>query len=119
MAHSTQEPAHVGMAIHELILEAHDDGKKDRRSDVRYPFFRPVSIHMGRKNCSAFSREISASGIGLLHDFELTPGEIEVAVPSKKGHVVCIRTRLIWCRPCGEGWYISGGQFLGISRVGG
>lgn len=117
MSHAP-ESVHAGMAIHELVLEAHDEGMRDRRSEVRCPFFRPVSVHAGGNHYSAFSREISALGIGLLHNFELKLGEVEVAIPSKRGHTVRLRTRLMWCRPCGEGWYISGGVFLAIAAVG-
>jgi hypothetical protein len=31
---------------------------------------------------------------------------------------VRVRTRLLWCRQCGDGWYISGGKFLGIVGLG-
>lgn len=105
------------MAIHELVLEAYDENKKDRRSDVRYPFFRPVSIQWGGRRHAAFSREISAGGIGLLHNFKLTPCDLEITIPTKRGHSVRMRTRILWCRACGEGWCISGGKFLDVVGV--
>jgi hypothetical protein len=106
------------MAIHELIVEAHDEGKRDRRTEVRFPFFRPVTLGVDGRRHSAFCREISAIGIGLLHDVELAPAEIEVTLKSKRGHSVRMRTRVLWCRPCGEGWYISGGRFVDVVGVG-
>ena len=117
MSHSTLQPRHTGMAIHELVIEAHDEGKRERRADVRYPFFRPVSLSVAGRRHAGFSREISATGVGLLHNFPIPPGDFEVAIPSRRGHSVRVRTRLVWCRPCGEGWYISGGQFVGITSV--
>jgi hypothetical protein len=109
----------AGMAIHELILEARQDERNERRSTARYSFFRRVSIHAeGKSLCTAFTREISTVGIGLLHNIELVPSEIEITIPSKRGHSVRVRTRIVWCHPCGEGWYISGGDFLGITRIG-
>ena len=107
----------AGMAIHELILEAHQDNQRDRRSATRYPFFRRVSIRSEGSPIVAFSREISTIGIGLLHDTLLTPGEVEVAIPSKRGYSIRVRTRIVWCQPCGEGWYISGGQFAGVASA--
>lgn len=118
MALQSTESLKRGMAIHELILEAYEEGKRDRRCEVRHPFFRPVSLAVGPTRHSAFSREISTGGIGLLHNMELSPGEVEITISSRRGHSVRLRTQIIWCRPCGEGWYISGGQFVNVVSVG-
>lgn len=108
----------AGMAIHELILEAHQDDRRERRATVRHPFFRQVSMRLpGDIGCTAFSREISTAGIGLLHDVELAPCDVELIIPTKRGTSVRVRTRIVWCEPCGEGWYISGGHFLGVASA--
>ena len=106
------------MAVHELVLEAYDEAKRHRRSEVRYPFFRPVTLQFESRRHAAFSREISASGIGLLHNVEVPPGEVEVTIPSRRGHEVRMRTRILWCRPCGAGWFISGGRFINVVGLG-
>jgi hypothetical protein len=111
------ETPRAGMAIHELILEAHQDNLRDRRQAIRYPFFRRVSVRLPGISTVAFSREISTTGIGLLHDMELPPGEIELAIPSRRGFSIRVRTRILWCQPCGEGWFISGGQFVGVASA--
>jgi hypothetical protein len=105
------------MAIHELVLEAYDEGKRDRREEVRYPFFRSVTLQVEGHRHPAFSREISASGIGLLHNVELPQGEVEVTLPSRRGHSVRMRTKILWCRRCSDGWYISGGRFVDVVGV--
>ena len=108
----------AGIGIHELVIEAHQDGSKDRRAEPRYPFFRRITLQVpGGTPAVAFSREISASGIGLLHNVQLTPGEVELTIPSRRGFTVRVRTKILWCQPCGEGWYISGGQFVGTAFV--
>jgi hypothetical protein len=108
-----------GMAIHQLIVEAHLENKRDRRSEPRFPFFRRVSISLADGHrFSAFTREISASGIGLIHVLEITPGDVELTIPSERGCSVRVRTRIIWCQSCGEGWYLSGGQFIGVAGLG-
>ena len=28
-----------------------------------------------------------------------------------------LRTQIIWCEDCGEGWYISGGRFLDVTET--
>lgn len=107
------------MGIHELVVEAHQDVRKDRRAETRYPFFRRISLQVpGGPACVAFSREISAVGIGLLHNVQLAPGEVELSIPSRKGYSIRVRTKILWSQPCGEGWYISGGQFVGTAFVG-
>lgn len=107
-----------GKAIYQLIVEAQNEENKDRRRDVRYAFFRPVSIELDDGHrFTAFSREISASGIGLIHNLELPQGEVEISVSSEQGYAIRVRTQIMWCTPCGEGWYISGGKFVGIASV--
>jgi hypothetical protein len=117
MAQRVEPPMQAGLAIHELVVEAHGEDKRDRRSVVRYPFFRPLSIRMDGHCYSALSREISTAGIGLLHNFELATREVEIDIRSSRGHLIRVRTRIIWCHACGEGWYVSGGQFLGLIGI--
>jgi hypothetical protein len=106
-----------GMAIHELILEAHQDNLRDRRASARYPFFRRLVIRGEDASVVVFSREISTVGLGLFHNVKLTPGEVELLIPSKRGYSIRVRTRIVWCQPCGEGWFISGGQFVGAASA--
>ena len=75
-------------------------------------------IKVGNIRLTAFSREVSETGIGLLHNAELAPGEVEIAILTEQAFAVHIRTQILWCTPCGQGWYISGGEFVGINRIG-
>lgn len=118
MVHGIQSNPRAGMGIHELVVEAHQEVRKDRRAETRYPFFRQIGLMIpGQTPTRAFTREISSVGVGLLHDVALVPGEVELSIPSKKGYSIHIRTKILWCQPCGEGWYISGGQFVGTAFV--
>lgn len=113
-----QQDKSAGKAIYQLIVEAQSKENKDRRRDVRYAFFRPVSIDVdGGQRYSAFSREISSSGIGLIHNVELSNGEVEITVSSESGYSIRVRCKIMWCQPCGEGWFISGGKFVGIAAI--
>jgi hypothetical protein len=88
-----------------------------RRRQHRTPFFRPVSISVGAGKVgtlSAFSRDISPMGIGLLHGVPLETGQVVLSVPSAAGDRLDIRTEIQWCAPAGEGWWTSGGRFRGM-----
>lgn len=112
-----EEKKPLGTAVYEILREARAGEKLEYRETVRYSFFRPVTIHAGTKSFSAFSREVSERGIGLLHSAELQPDNVEVIIPTEQGYSVRIRTQLLWTHPCGEGWYISGGEFLEIVGI--
>jgi hypothetical protein len=89
----------------------------ERRSEHRVPFFRPVLIGLdGEKHphFSAFTRDLSARGIGLLHIMPLACGEVVVRVPSPSGAPIDLRAYIDRCDDCGEGWYMSGGQLLDV-----
>jgi hypothetical protein len=96
--------------LHELVLQAAADFRNDRRSEPRYPFFHSASILIDGHCYSAFTREISTSAIGLLHNVELPLQEVEIIV-GEKPHA--LRTRIERCQACGDGWYISAGTFVG------
>jgi PilZ domain len=91
--------------MYRLVLQAETDFNDDRRSEKRFPFFRPVTVQVDGQSFSAFSRDISASGIGLLHNMELPLKDVVIIVD---GHRQGLRARVVRCESLGEGWYISG-----------
>jgi hypothetical protein len=97
--------------MYRLVLQAETDFNDDRRSERRFPFFRPVSVQVDGQSFTAFTREISVSSIGLLHNMELPLKEVEISVA---GTQQTLRARLERCESFGEGWYLSGGTFVGI-----
>ena len=108
-------PDRSEMRLYPLLIEARANDKREARWGLRYPFF-AASIGTGAGNrYSAFSRDISASGIGLLHNMELPLGEVEISTTTRGGYSARIRTQIVQCRLCGEGWYMSGGQFVSPS----
>ncbi|HEX3727237.1 MAG TPA: PilZ domain-containing protein [Pirellulales bacterium] len=116
MIDETQSP---GKLIYQLLVEAKTDLMGDRRADVRLAFFRPVTIQLDDgERVDAFSRELSASGIGLVHNISLPPGPLELVISAEQGYSVRVRTDILWCQECGQGWFISGGQFIGVATVG-
>jgi hypothetical protein len=104
------------VTIRRLLDEA-KDAAGERRADSREPFFSPVTLTFpaeGQRQFSCFSRDISPSGIGLLHYMPVKPAAVVVTMPSKSRGNVRIRSQIMWCRPCGEGWYVSGARFLEV-----
>lgn len=98
----------------ETLLAAARRGN-ERRVDPRYAFFTTVTLRPESSPShfiSAFSREVSLSGLGLLHAAPIVSGEtyefdirIEEVQVKRKG-------RAVWCRPVGDGWYLSGCRFV-------
>ena len=73
----------------------------------------PAEITTSRGNTiSAMTREISRSGLGLLHRGSVSPGEVMVKLASDTRDFE-YRVRLEWCTPCEGGMFLSGGRFLG------
>lgn len=101
--------------IHELMVQARSDDQMDRRGAARYPFFRPVTLAAETADLGphqAFTRELSTTGIGLLHNLQLAPGAYTLTVLHVDGRRTSLPTEILWCRSCGEGWYLSGGRFM-------
>ena len=101
-------------AIHALYRTAQSNDSYNRRFARRYPFFQAVSVTTADGSLhefSAFSREISETGIGLLHIMPLALGVVQLKIRTADG----LRTfpvTIAWCRPAGEGWYMSGADFV-------
>ena len=88
----------------------------EQRAFNRQPFFRPVTLTAVEgewQQCSAFSRDISPQGIGLLSNVPVERRECILTIPRKSGAPVHLRAEMLWCAHCGDGWYVSGGRFLG------
>ncbi len=109
-------------AIEESVKRLLDEAKaaiEERGDAIRTPFFGPINITIVEKSqqwqFSGFSRELSSSGIGMLHSMPLEAGEVVLVTISRRSAPdIRLRSKLRWCEPCGEGWYISGAEFLDV-----
>ncbi len=100
------------------IMEDAKAAEQDRRHHGRLPFFQPAFINLDKKQTfSVFTRDISPDGMGLLHNKPIEPQIVNLAVHCSNGTIVEIRLDLDWCLSCGEGWYISGGGFMGSNSL--
>jgi hypothetical protein len=107
-------PLTPGAVLYDLLREARDSYETETRIEMRYSFCRLVSIRVGDTRYPGMSREISQSGIGLLHPEKLPLEEVEVCIRSEDTDT-SVRARIQWCKPLGEGWYISGGAFVDLA----
>jgi hypothetical protein len=94
-------------------------GKSDiehGRSAERLELSVPAEITTRRGNViSAMTREISRTGIGMLHRGVLTPGEVTVRMASEtREFEYCVVVE--WCQPCDNGMFMSGGRFLTLEN---
>jgi hypothetical protein len=101
------------LEVRRLVNEAEDDTDFQRRNEVRHPFFRPVKIITSEcVEISALSRNISETGIGLIHHSYLQATTVWLVITRRSGEQMKVAARIRWCRPIGDQWFISGGEFL-------
>ncbi|AMV17069.1 PilZ domain-containing protein [Planctomyces sp. SH-PL14] len=73
----------------------------------------PAEIQTSRGNTIAsMTREISRTGIGLVHRGSVSPGQVKVRMASETREFE-YDVQIEWCQPCENGMFISGGRFLG------
>ncbi len=101
-------------AVSELLSQALNQ-EIERRDLQREPFLAPVLIQPAGNSgpsLTGFSRDVSGEGIGLLHSFPLDRSETVVVFPGPNQEPFRLKVKIAWCKPFGEGWYISGGRFV-------
>jgi hypothetical protein len=99
------------------VLESieHVDAANARQAE-RLELSVPAEIVTRRGNViAAMTREISRTGIGLLHRGAISPGEVTVKMASDTREYQ-YRVMVEWCTPTDNGMFLSGGRFLG--RIG-
>lgn len=95
-----------------VLLSAALSQALNRRLYRRYPFVRPVQLEDASGNTVVgFSRDISKSGIGLIHRAAIKPGYASVKLQTAEGEKIRGTADLRRCMSIGEGWYSSGGRF--------
>lgn len=109
-----------GVAQHRVmtaLAEIISDSWLEQRSTRRLAYFGPVTLTLPCPyglTISAFVRDVSPGGIGLVHLTPLTQGELLVALSLPSGRAVSMRTEILWCRAYPHGWYASGGRFIDV-----
>jgi hypothetical protein len=105
--------------IFSALQELLDSPDWDRRTSRRISFFGPVTVGLPDVDyvtLSAFARDISPGGVGLVHLMPLQKGEVVIGLTVPSGKQVSLLTEICWCRDYGNGWYASGGRFLKVDE---
>jgi hypothetical protein len=100
--------------VNDLLDGSRNPVGVERRAAERYPFFAPVCItscDASQQRRSAFSRDMSTDGIGLLHNMPIDRGTICDLSITQNGINFRRRSQAMWCSAVGEGWYLSGWRF--------
>ncbi len=88
--------------------------RNERRAQRRKPFFRRVQIvrsDAAPVTDTVFCRDVSQTGIGLLHDGHLAPGDqFTLAIPLL-GRSLELHCQTDWCVPITDRWYSSGNDY--------
>lgn len=103
--------------IQRLIKEVQASQLRERRAVDRKPFVRPVQITTEKSPDEpeqGFSRDISLHGIGVIGKTEWRDSSIAtLVIHSLDGRNVTVKAEVRWCKPYGNGWYLTGWSFLG------
>ena len=97
--------------LQEILESIEKNDSENLRESERLELTVPAEIRTFRGNTvAAMTREISRTGIGLLHRGSITPGEVVVKLAGETRQFE-YRVEIEWCRPCFNGMFISGGRF--------
>jgi hypothetical protein len=101
--------------LHTILNSARDGEAAERRVDRRFPFFAPVTLRPAAaidRPQTAYARELSQGGIGLLHIVPFDVGQVFQITIQDEAFNWRKRCEVVWCKPAGDGWFLSGCRFV-------
>lgn len=111
-----------GALVDDLIRDYHAFDGMDRRGVDRTPLICAVSIQhtFGEDSYQAFSRDISADGIGLITSSKVAIDQsANLSISRFDGACLKVSAVCRWCTKYGAGWYLSGWEYrrlIGVRR---
>lgn len=98
--------------LREILESIEKTHHVDLREAERLELSVPAEITTMRGNTvSAMTREVSRTGMGLIHRGSVSPGEVTIRMASDTRSYE-YRVLIEWCQPCENGMFMSGGKFL-------
>ncbi|MEM6468088.1 MAG: PilZ domain-containing protein [Planctomycetota bacterium] len=104
-------------AVHDLCEAVKDFDGQELRDSPRFPLVCAVMINFSTLDgdCHAFSRDISATGIGLVTESAVTPSRrATLCIDKLDGTSMQVLSTCRWCRPYGPRWFVSGWEFRSL-----
>jgi hypothetical protein len=102
-------------ALQNLLVSAREGNMAERRIDPRFPYFAPVTLRPAAaidRPQTAYARELSQGGIGLLHYVPFEVGQVFQIAVQDEAFNWKKRCEVSWCKPAGDGWFVSGCRFI-------
>lgn len=122
MLHQAAPPTQnsvLDQMVEELLREDRQLTVLERRSYHRQPFVRPVTITPTRGvqiPVVGFSKNISQAGIGILCMKGIPEKLIaRIDIHRTSGKPFSVLSECRWCDDFGDGWHISGWNFLNMA----
>lgn len=112
----------MAVLVEELIRDAQAFDGLDRRGDERKFLICAVAIQhtFGEESYQAFSRDISADGIGLITSTNVAIDQsANLSISRFDGASLKVSAVCRWCTSYGTGWYLSGWEYrrlIGVRR---
>lgn len=105
--------------LDQMLMEIHRAKYRERRTELRESFVRPVSVYIGSDEpLTTFSKNVSRQGIAIVSRRQLEPGTIAtLRIHSLERQNLCFRCEVRWCDPYGDGWFVSGWKFVSIGSA--
>ena len=105
----------IASALGPILEEARHGVTEEDRSSARHAFFHPVTVILkDGTRCSAFSRDLSEIGVGMMHSMPLSLDDVEIRISTGLAYFVHVQARIVWCRLSERGWHVSGALFLSV-----
>jgi hypothetical protein len=102
--------------INQLLSEIQRLRLSERRTEPRHSFVRPLKIYFPHGPVlSAFSKDLSAQGIGTVCDTTIQTGSMAILeIHSIADEPVILKSEVRWCDPYGKGWFLVGWKFVAV-----
>ena len=105
--------------VDDLFAEDRRSQQADRRAVNRVLFCRPVQIRARdwKHTISGITNNLSAIGVGII-TLEAIPefSSAKIDIFSETVRQSTILSELRWCKPFGNGWFVSGWKFVQVVR---
>ena len=106
--------------VQNLIREEIQHVSRERRSAHRESLIRPVTISLRHDEdiiVRGFTRNISPMGVGVISDLDFVVGGVSIIkIHSLENQDKRVLSECRWSNPFGDGWFVSGWNFLSVTR---